>query len=171
MTIQAVFEFTKEDYKEIVKYHLRSQRARRVAFYVDILLVGVLGACGIYFLVDGDIGWVIFCFAFCVALVAAKALRGRLMVRSLQRTPFYRGRISVMADGSGTKFTYPTGDSNTLWPGYIRYFETPHLFVLYLSNSHFRAVPKRALAQEQLLQFRELLRQRIPAPAGGTGGG
>lgn len=48
------------------------------------------------------------------------------------------------------------------WPAFVRYAETPHLFLLYPSEISFHMVPKRALADEaQVKEFRALLHEMI----------
>ncbi len=136
-----------------------------VFLLIDILLCSVLGACAVFSLFDGDTDWAVYAIVVCLALLAVNLIKPRLLVRSLQNTPFYKGKISVQVDDLGTRFVYVTGDSNTQWAGYIRFIETPNLFVLYVSKAMFRQIPKRALSTEQLSQLRELLRQRITQSA------
>jgi hypothetical protein len=164
VTLQTEFELLQEDFKEIVKNHLYLRSARRFLNILRIIVAAVLGFCAILTAVAGETTWAI-CFGFvCLVVVGVLILAPRLAVRSLQNTPFYKGKVRVQADDSGTRFVYETGDSNTQWSGYIRFLETKNLFILYVSKVMFRPIPKRALSPGQVSELREMLQKKIASP-------
>jgi hypothetical protein len=51
------------------------------------------------------------------------------------------------------------------WKVYIKFMETPKSFMLYQSKNMFNLIPKRAFdSDEQIEEFRELLRAKIGTP-------
>jgi hypothetical protein len=159
------FELTREDFEEIVRHAIYRRPARRVLQILRVILAAVVGVCALLTGLAGDMGWAIFFGVACLVVVGETILGPKLAVRSLQKTPFYQGKIRVLVDDSGTRFVYRTGDSNTQWSGYVRYQETKHLFLLFVSKAMFRPIPKRALSAEQISQLREMLQQRISSAA------
>jgi hypothetical protein len=164
MNIETEFELSQEDYKEIVKYHLRRRSARLIANIILIISGSVVGAGAILMTFSGETTSAIFYAFVCLVFVGTPILAPRLSVRSLQRTPFYQGKVRIQVNDSGTRFEYVTGDSNTQWSGYIRFLETKNLFMLYVSKVMFRPIPKRALSLEQVSELREVLQKKIASP-------
>jgi hypothetical protein len=163
MNFETEFEISKDDCKEIVNYHFY-RRPLQMALNIVRLIFGIAaGVCAILTAIAGDGVWAVIFGTVCLVILGVFILAPKRAVSSLLKTPYYQGKIRFVGDDSGTQFIYRTGDSNTQWSGYVRYRETKHLFLLFVSDSGFRAIPKRALPAEQASQFRNLLNQRIPS--------
>ena len=163
MTFEVEFDISKEDCKEIVRYHLYRRPLQMVLNLLRLIFVAVLGVSAISTAIAGDTVLAAFFGAVCLVILGFFILVPIRAARSLLKTPYYKGKIRFVGDDSGTQFIYTTGDSNTQWSGYVRYRETKHLFLLFVSDAGFRAIPKRAFSAEQASQFRNLLNQRIPS--------
>lgn len=164
MTFETEFELSQQDFEEIVKNHLYLRTTRRTMNIIRIIFATVLGVCATLLAIVGDIAWASFFGLFCLALIGMVVLLPRLAIRSLRNTPFYKDKVRVHVDDCGTRFIYASGDSNTQWSGYIRFQETNNLFLLYVSKPMFRPIPKRALSDEQVSEFREMLQNKIASP-------
>jgi hypothetical protein len=82
--------------------------------------------------------------------------------RQFWNTPSSQERIALDVQDTGLHFRSASTDGTVSWKRYIKWIEEKHVFVLFSSPLIFVIVPKRAFAAEQLLAFRETLRQKIP---------
>src|SRR5690242_16085505 len=134
MRFEAEFEISNGDCKEIVNYHFYGRPLQLVLNIVRLEFGIVAGICAILKALLGDRVWAASFGAVCLMIFGLFILAPRRTVSSLRKTPFYQGKIHIVADDSGTHFIYKTGDSNTQWSGYVRFRETKHLFLLFVSD-------------------------------------
>ncbi len=109
MNIETEFELSQEDYKEIVKYHLRRRSARLIANIILFISGTVVGAGAILMAFSGETTSAIFYAFVCLVFVGTPILAPRLSVRSLQRTPFYQGKVRIQVNDFGTRFEVCNG--------------------------------------------------------------
>jgi hypothetical protein len=69
--------------------------------------------------------------------------------------------LDVDEDGLRSESDVSTGEAK--WAAFVKFHETSNLFMLYLSGSTFKVIPKRAFSALQLEEFRELLHRRLSA--------
>jgi len=83
--------------------------------------------------------------------------------RAYSKDKRLHGEFSAEISESGIGISSPDSQTQMNWKGFIRFFETKNLFVLYHSAQLFNTFPKRAFAPEQLEEVRSLLQQKVPA--------
>lgn len=76
--------------------------------------------------------------------------------------PNLHGPFQVDISESGIRLESAKGIWDLRWTAYTKVMETKNLFVLYQGDCEFSLLPKEAFAPEQLSEFRELLRMKIP---------
>jgi hypothetical protein len=76
--------------------------------------------------------------------------------------PAFGQAITVVPGPDGLYSTGEMGQGTLKWSAFIRFQETRNLFMLYMSQSAFQVIPKRAFAGPELEKFRDLLKRRLP---------
>lgn len=66
-------------------------------------------------------------------------------------------------DENGILFTCALSTTQYPWVAFLRVIETQNLFVLPIKLQSFHWIPKNAFSPDQMAQFRELLKRRLPA--------
>ena len=83
--------------------------------------------------------------------------------RQFRSTPSAQEQISLEMRDEGLRFHSGTTDALVSWDHYKKWIEGESVFVLFTSAVIFVLVPKRAFDPDQLVLFKETLRQKIPA--------
>ena len=79
------------------------------------------------------------------------------------KQPSAQGPRTLMVDDSGIHWRWDSGSSDIQWKNLIRWQETKTHFFIYSSPIMFNIVPKRALSDEEVTQFRSFLAKHIPS--------
>jgi hypothetical protein len=101
-----------------------------------------------------------FFMLFCGFLVPYTSLYQKIHLKKLWTNNQHLAWPHRMtADNRGAVFQTTHTRHEISWQAYKKHVETPHLFLLYLSNQGIHIVPKRVFADEsQVNEFRALLR-------------
>jgi hypothetical protein len=154
------YECTLSDYAEVQKSHFR----KSIGYYVVViggalcLVAGVLLAAltQIYLAVPLlclSAFWLGFAFLYLPFKVT----------RDFQKSPNFARKCFLRADDEGLRSESNVSQGQIKWSAFVRYSETPNLFILFLGPRMFQVIPKRAFLPEQSAEFRELLRRKLPA--------
>jgi hypothetical protein len=76
-------------------------------------------------------------------------------------SPSARGRINLEVSDSGLYFHSEYVDSRLLWPSFVTWVEEKPVFALFTNPKICLLIPKRAFSADQLIEFREMLREKI----------
>jgi hypothetical protein len=83
------------------------------------------------------------------------------MRRQFLQQPGAHGPRTLRLDSTGGHWQWSGGSSDVDWKNYIRSAEGKNQILFYTSPACFNIIPKSALAEEQLAELRELLKQYI----------
>jgi len=98
-----------------------------------------------------------FLFLMCPFIFFASRVR-----RDFRRHPNLALEYRLRADDSGIELASDTNQGGGKWSSYTAFRETATLFVIYSGTRMFFMVPKRAFSEDQLDNFRRLVRQKLP---------
>jgi YcxB-like protein len=146
------YQCTLSDYREAQYTHQK----RSIVTYL-------LFAGGIFFLAVG-VGvhgafWELFVGTF---LLLSPILFHLFWLRQVQNSPAFGQAISLRPGTDGLYSTGEMGQGTLKWSAFIRFQETRNQFMLYMSQSAFYVIPKRAFSGPEMEEFRSLLTQYIP---------
>ncbi|MUG98173.1 YcxB family protein [Scytonema sp. UIC 10036] len=89
--------------------------------------------------------------------------RNFVLSRTWNSQPGLKNEIRVEASEEALQINTELSESKMKWLIYTHWRETPNLFMVYQSNNCFNLFPKRAFgSDEQMNEFRELLRAKLP---------
>jgi hypothetical protein len=91
------------------------------------------------------------------------AMWKRAGLRSFSGRPELKQEYSVSVDESGVRFAGPISSSHWTWPAFVGFLEGKTTLLLMLSPCAFAIFPKRVFGPGEMDQFRELIRQKLPA--------
>jgi hypothetical protein len=83
--------------------------------------------------------------------------------RDFKKHPNFSRPCNLHVDDDGLRSSSDISTSETKWGAFVKFRETPNVFMVYFGGNIFRVIPKRAFAASQLEEFRELLRRKLPA--------
>ena len=132
--------------------------------FIFIICMGSLFVIGAY-LVDHDMAafgysWLAMSLVVSFAMYEIPRFRAQ---RDLTRNPSAQGEVTYSFDEKGVTVIHPTGDSRLQWSAFTRFRETDALFLLFVSGTSCRAVPKRVMSPDQIAELRKILELRIGA--------
>lgn len=97
-----------------------------------------------------------------VVMAAASPLRRWTSKRKWQREPLYETEHEVEFRDDGVYFRMGVIESNLDWKYYQRVMESPNGLLMVYGNDSFNLLPKRAFANDQLLnEFRNLANRNL----------
>ena len=132
----------------------------RYAIPVGVLLVaeGLLGC-----VLRWNIGLCVFLLVFGGYLISSVSFFWpRRMKREFAQYPDHLAEKTVEFDEEKIVTQTSHGKSETDWKRFGRYLETDKLFVLFARPRFLFVVPKRVVPPNELDQFQELLRRKLP---------
>jgi hypothetical protein len=83
--------------------------------------------------------------------------------RDFKKHPNFSRQCSLHVDENGLRSESDVSSGETKWEAFVKFRETPNLFMMYFGGRMFKAIPKRAFSAPQLEEFRDLLRSKLPA--------
>ena len=83
--------------------------------------------------------------------------------RQFKNNPTAQSQITLDASEQGLEFHNPHADSKVAWSAYVGWGEVKSVFIIMPQPRIYITIPKRALAGEQVDEFREMLRRNIKA--------
>jgi len=84
---------------------------------------------------------------------ARKQYRGQPNAQGAKQFDTDDSGVSIHGDGIQVQMR---------WANYVRAFEAKNVILLYTQPCCFQIIPKRSFTEPQLIEFRELLKARIP---------
>jgi YcxB-like protein len=158
------YQCTLGDYQEAVLAHGLRSTGRKILYavggcFISTFVVFLMVIRGIR---EGTAFLGVIVFWFCSALV------GRLVCplwikRDFRKHPNFSRRQVLRVNDDGLHAESEIGQCERKWLAYTQYRETSNLFILYLGARLFEVIPKRAFVLGEGDEFRELLRQKLPA--------
>jgi hypothetical protein len=100
----------------------------------------------------------IFLILWIVWFYGAPYLSARSQFRG---SPSAKTPITLIAAEEGLHFRSRQTDSKVDWSAYVNWIEEKTIFALFPHPKIFIVIPKRVFSADQLVQFRELLRQKV----------
>jgi hypothetical protein len=85
------------------------------------------------------------------------------LARTFDKEKRLQQQTDVEINAQGIELSNANGKTVSLWPAFDKFAESDDLFLLFCGQRTFHAIPKRAFAPGEEGQFRELLRQKLPA--------
>jgi hypothetical protein len=159
------YECNLGDYQEALLAHGNRSTGRKILYavggcFVSTSAIVLMMTRGIS---EGAAFLGVIIFWFCSALFARLACPWWIR-RDFHRHPNFSRRQVLRVDTDGFHAESEIEQSGRKWLAYTRFKETSNLFILYLGARLFEVIPKRAFALGcEADQFRELLRQKLPA--------
>jgi len=83
--------------------------------------------------------------------------------RGFKKHPNFSRPCSLHVDDDGLRTSNDVSTNESKWAAFVKFRETPNIFLIYFGANIFRVIPKRAFVGPQLEEFRELLRSKLPA--------
>jgi 4-amino-4-deoxy-L-arabinose transferase-like glycosyltransferase len=153
------YRISEEEYLRAAKATVQASRWR---IAVGILITTAMAIGGIWLLlihqwISGTI-WVV--VAVAPWLIARWRIRSSAM-RSYRTSSFLHGEIRTHIDELGTSFIYPNDNSNSTWQLYRDFIETEEMYILMVSSSLCRFIPRKAFSPEQRSEFEHLISAHI----------
>jgi YcxB-like protein len=81
--------------------------------------------------------------------------------RQFRNNPMAQSPINLEVSDQGFEFHNDHADSKVAWSAYIAWGEVRSVFVIMPQPRAYIAIPKRAFTDEQLTEFRDMLRRNI----------
>ena len=165
--MQITYELTEKDFIEAYSAHRNRSAVRKCIRRLFLWGIG-LTAASIFFgfllkpSIEAAKGLAPFFAVVIMWILILVFLPRWTMRRQFTGQPGAKGQRIVQFDDSGAHWRWNGGSSDVEWKNYIRWVEGKNQFLIYTSPVCFNMIPKRVLADEQLGQFRELLKQHIP---------
>ncbi len=126
---------------------------------------GLLMLLGIFVFFLGGLGIYLGAYVFLVGvnlLIGAHWVRRWVSKRKWEREPFYQSEHKVAFSEDGVYFRMEPIESNLDWKYYQRLVESPDGLLLVYGNDSFNLLPKRAFANETLLnEYRALAQKKL----------
>jgi hypothetical protein len=147
------------DYIEAQKVALR----RSVSYYIMLVAGGLCLLMGAVVAVAGP-----FSTALPLLLLAVFWLGYPFVYipfklrRDFRKHPNFARECQVHVDDDGLRSQSDVSSGETKWAAFVKFRETPNLFMLYLGGRMFKVIPKRAFSTSEVDEFRELLRRKLP---------
>jgi hypothetical protein len=156
-SVSLSFRYVESDYVRA----LRADYADRLRLWLDICVIVVVGAAGIYLWpsLSGKV-FLGVSVAFAAMLLAAFFVIPPLIFR---RQPQFRDDYSLTFSPEGIHFQTVHINSKLTWGLYSRAMVDAHSYMLYYGSRTFTVIPKRVFQNNQQQDaFDELLAEHIP---------
>ncbi|RUS97558.1 hypothetical protein DSM106972_082950 [Dulcicalothrix desertica PCC 7102] len=98
----------------------------------------------------------------CISLyILARVIQYFLIRRAWENSHHWKYDFCVETIEKGLLISTSGEESKIQWSMFTHYRETNNLFLLYFSSNYYNLFPKRAFENQEVNQFRDLLRQNI----------
>jgi len=115
-----------------------------------------------FFLDDLDLRAVIGLAIGIIIVIGLPLIRRLSWKRKWEREPLYRSEHEVSYSEEGIRFLMGHVESNLDWKYYQRMLESPEGFLLIYGDDAFNLLPKRAFANDEMInQFRKLAAAKL----------
>ena len=150
------FDITPDDFREAQNQHLwvgspHASRTRWITIGgIGLILIG----SGIIFSGRPIGGALVFGG---MMLLIMQRLRIASSVRAFTRDQEKYRKLEIEISEEGLRIVTDVGQRSWKWPELNQALESEHLFMIYLDNKSFLAIPKRGMSAEQVIEIREAL--------------
>ena len=164
--MQVTYQLTSEDFYQGCLAWRNRRKWRQWMRWIAYFIV----ACAIIvnltaLLIDrgaGTTSVAVFGVVFGTLWFAYMLLAPRLSTRrQFRNNPTAKSQITLDASEQGLEFHSPHVESKVAWSAYVAWGEGKSVFVLMPQPRAYIAIPKRAFAEDQIGEFREMLRSNI----------
>jgi len=164
--VEIIYQLTAEDYRHGMVVWRTRNALRRWSYRLNFFLVPALFAAGVILLVWGPHlePWylpsilIFIGVLWALSVVVAPRLQARLQFR---RMPTAQVPITIDASDSGLHIKSAHATSEVAWSAYMAWGEGKSVFIVMPQPRIYVPIPKRAFNEEQLAEFREILRRNI----------
>ena len=157
---------------EFVEYVELVRPLRHLKKTVRNIALGAFGLCLVLAFVSTGhfrVAFLALAFAFLFVAFASGYFSAQVIKRMFRNNPMLSAEKTVNFSldqiVSDTKFQHV----ETKWSSFVRVAETKLLIVMFLSKNMGSPVPKRIFSPEQMIAFRQLLKEKIPGAPSATG--
>jgi len=160
------YELTQKDFTEAYTAHRNRSGLRKWARRLFFWIAGLFTAIIVFgFLVKPSVQAAKALLPFLGLLAVWIAILWILprwaMRRQFLQQPGAHGPRTLTLDAAGAHWRWNGGAGDIEWKNYIRSVEGKNQILFYTSPACFNILPKRAVAEEQLRELRDLLKQNI----------
>ena len=152
------------DYKEALLARKPRQLHRQMLWFV---VAGLIGVSGFAILTNLGIhqgpAFLVVATAPLAVVLLCRSVMPVWISKDFRKNPNFSRETHLLIDEEGVHSRNEIGQGHKKWIAYSRYRETANLFLLYLGARSFEAIPKRAFANSELDEFRQLLRRKLPS--------
>lgn len=155
MTVQ--FNYDKKQVLQALRYHFLSRREIKVM----IILVNVfalVSAALFYLKKILPYAFLLSSFLWIVLMTSFWFILPGIVYR---RAATFKDHFTMSFKNDGFSVGNERGSRDWEWKSLTSYLETPHFFHLYFSATSFFLVPKIAFTDEERIELRDLLRNKI----------
>lgn len=78
-----------------------------------------------------------------------------------KRSPLFKDKLTATIDDQGLRLSNEKGHSDWGWQEFTTWLESPHFFHLYLGERIFLILPKEAFQDEDVMDIRKQLKDRL----------
>jgi hypothetical protein len=166
--VQVTFQLTAEDYRQglLAWRNLRTWRRWSIRAFAIFLGLILLISIAQLFVASASFVSALPGLVFSVgALILIWATPSLSAHRQFRNTPSAHDPMTMDASDAGLEIHSVHADSKVAWSAYMEWGEHKAVFVILPQPRIYVPIPKRAFTDEQLNEFRELLRRNIkPQP-------
>ena len=136
------------------------QRKKESVFWIAVVLNGL---ATVILVVDQELvaGWGAVLFFWFILMILVASRTGFFYRKRFQKIKAFKMPMEVKVEDEGITYTSAHSQSKLLWSAFEKWLESGKNFLMYTQPNLFFIVPKRALSEEQISAFRDLLRSRI----------
>jgi hypothetical protein len=162
--IEVSGEITEQDYLHAQSFHVKARPLLRLG--VTLVLFGCVALIALLVLYGGSRGTTTTVLACVVplAVLGALVLLGRFSRRRTYRKQrSLQGTHRFVLSDAGLAAESPHGSGEIRWSAFVRWEESPEIFLLYEADNLFHMLPKRWLGGDEarLEELRGLLRDHV----------
>jgi hypothetical protein len=164
--MEVTFQLTQEDYRHGLRaWQVRSAWRRwnyrlSLIFMIALLVVGLILAIWNATFYEKSMSW--FLIALPVVWLFGVWVSPRIQARiQFRRMPSAHSLTTLAISDAGMHMHSDHYDSQIKWPTYIGWSEGKSVFVLFPQPRIYVPIPKRAFSDEQVNEFREILRRNV----------
>ena len=157
------YQLTADDFADAQFTHLRKILGRKIIF-IYLLIAAFLLSSIAFFSHDPGIWQQVkpfWTFGAFITLLYVLIWSGVVSRRQFKKIKALHEPVSMTADSDGIIMSNARAEGKTNWTAYETWRESKASFLLYPQPAVFYIIPKRALGEEGVAPFRELLKSKI----------
>ena len=162
------YELTQKDFLESFLAHRNRNAFSRWSLRLMLFVVCLFAALGLVSFAGSPSAATLSSFAVLFGLASfwgllIWGLPRRMAHNQFSKQPGAHGARTLSLDDQGAHWRWNGGSADVQWQNFIRILDGKNQFLFYTSPACFNILPKRALASEQLVRFRQIVTQNLPS--------